>query len=429
MKNLSRHIEALLQDNDCVVVPNFGGFVARTVPARYVDDDRLYLPPSRTVAFNERLSMNDGLLVGRYMHEHQVSYADATRRVEKAVDELRTALAMEGTASLPGIGCLRQDIHSLITFEPEAAGIASPALFGLDALSIHTLDAQAVNEAASAHRPAVETTRQSIDIHIGRRALRTVAAVAAVALLLILFAIPTADEHPVDMAGLPGLPVPAFRELRGVNIDSPVTCPQIFLGYLADSFHCKQMSSDLPSAKGPANDTPFLPLTQEVVNPDSTLLAKAVGIDTENATEGTTVPMEMEEEKTATTEQESTAMEAEQQESSANEAPSTPSTEESIENAPQSTEPATETTAIADPVRPATHYHIIVSSLPSAKGSEELVARYAAIGFKDASVVKSDDRFRISVASYTDKAEADAALRELREGDLCKHAWLLTLKN
>lgn len=36
MIELAQHIEALLLENDCVIVPNFGGFVAHYAPATYV---------------------------------------------------------------------------------------------------------------------------------------------------------------------------------------------------------------------------------------------------------------------------------------------------------------------------------------------------------------------------------------------------------
>ena len=40
MIELAQHIEALLLENDCVIVPNFGGFVAHYAPATYVKERR-----------------------------------------------------------------------------------------------------------------------------------------------------------------------------------------------------------------------------------------------------------------------------------------------------------------------------------------------------------------------------------------------------
>ncbi len=51
MIELHRHIEILLLDNDCVIIPDFGGFMAHHVEARYDDGDHTFLPPTRTLGF------------------------------------------------------------------------------------------------------------------------------------------------------------------------------------------------------------------------------------------------------------------------------------------------------------------------------------------------------------------------------------------
>ena len=55
MIELAQHIEALLLENDCVIVPNFGGFVAHYAPATYVKEEHLFLPPTRIIGFNSQL--------------------------------------------------------------------------------------------------------------------------------------------------------------------------------------------------------------------------------------------------------------------------------------------------------------------------------------------------------------------------------------
>ncbi|MFW5519352.1 MAG: SPOR domain-containing protein, partial [Segatella copri] len=48
VNELKRHIEILLLSNDCVIVPEFGGFMAHHVDARYDGRDNMFLPPLRT---------------------------------------------------------------------------------------------------------------------------------------------------------------------------------------------------------------------------------------------------------------------------------------------------------------------------------------------------------------------------------------------
>ena len=74
---LNRHIEILLLANDCVIVPDFGGFITHNVPARYDESDNLFLPPLRTLGFNPQLRMNDSVLVQSYVEAYDISYPSA----------------------------------------------------------------------------------------------------------------------------------------------------------------------------------------------------------------------------------------------------------------------------------------------------------------------------------------------------------------
>ena len=53
VNELKRHIEILLLSNDCVIVPEFGGFMAHHVDVRYDGRDNMFLPPLRTIGFNK----------------------------------------------------------------------------------------------------------------------------------------------------------------------------------------------------------------------------------------------------------------------------------------------------------------------------------------------------------------------------------------
>ena len=59
MIELAQHIETLLLENDCVIVPNFVGFVAHYAHATYVNEENLFLPPTRIIGFNSQLKLND----------------------------------------------------------------------------------------------------------------------------------------------------------------------------------------------------------------------------------------------------------------------------------------------------------------------------------------------------------------------------------
>ena len=79
---LERHIEILLLSNDCVIVPDFGGFMAHHVDAHYDEEETIFLPPQRTLGYNPQLKINDSLLAQSYVEAYYISYPEAILRIE-----------------------------------------------------------------------------------------------------------------------------------------------------------------------------------------------------------------------------------------------------------------------------------------------------------------------------------------------------------
>lgn len=131
MIELQRHIEILLLTNDCVIVPGLGGFMAHHIEARFDEEDNTFVPPLRTLGFNQNLTMNDSLLVQSYIECYDVSYPEALRRIEDEVNELRQHLQAEGQYELNDIGVLSLNGEGNIEFHPCEAGILTPSLYGL----------------------------------------------------------------------------------------------------------------------------------------------------------------------------------------------------------------------------------------------------------------------------------------------------------
>lgn len=139
---LERHIEILLLSNDCVIVPDFGGFMAHHVGARYDDGENLFLPPLRTLGFNPQLKMNDSLLAQSYIEAYDISYPEAIKRIDDEVRELNQHLANEGVFELNDIGVINLNESGHYVFEPCEAGILSPDMYGLSSFEfkqIHVL--------------------------------------------------------------------------------------------------------------------------------------------------------------------------------------------------------------------------------------------------------------------------------------------------
>ena len=147
---LDKHIEILLLSNDCVIVPDLGGFMAHHVDARYEKEEGIFLPPLRTIGFNPQLTMNDSLLVQSYIEAYDISYPEALRRIEDEVIEVKQHLDNENRYTFNSIGTLSINEEGNYVFEPCEAGILTPSLYGLSSFEMKTLAQTATAEKTAA---------------------------------------------------------------------------------------------------------------------------------------------------------------------------------------------------------------------------------------------------------------------------------------
>lgn len=202
MIELSRHIEILLLNNDCVIVPDLGGFMAHAVDARYDEHDGLFLPPFRTLGFNPQLKINDSLLVQSYIEAYDISYPEAIRRIEGEVAELKQHLQNDGSYELNDIGTLAINEDGHLLFTPFEAGILTPSLYGLSSFEMQRQGGQEIQDSQSARiielqpedsdkQEAVEEESDEDVVRIKFTWIRNAAAIAAVLLAVFLIALPT----------------------------------------------------------------------------------------------------------------------------------------------------------------------------------------------------------------------------------------------
>ena len=208
MKELTKHIEALLVDNDCVILPHFGGFVTNHTPARWAEEEQMMLPPYRTIGFNPQLKINDGLLVQSYMLTHDATYPEATRLAEAAIDRLSEELYREGLVRLHGIGTLRRTLVGEYQFDPTEDGVITPALYGLGPVQMKTLaelekEAKVVpqtieestEELADTDSPMIESKNRTITIKIRHEWIANAVSVAAAVMLFFFLSTPVDNTY------------------------------------------------------------------------------------------------------------------------------------------------------------------------------------------------------------------------------------------
>lgn len=203
MIHLAKHIELLLLDNDCVIIPRLGGFVAHYTSASIEDKEHVVIPPYRTLGFNPQLKINDGVLAESYMNLYGINFYEANKRMNSEIDELLSIIHEEGKYKFVNIGELHFNIYGIYEFKPYDNKLTSPELYGLDILSIKELSGQVSESATPVVQPILlsidkneqEEDRDAYIIRLNRTFVRSAIAVAAMILLLFTFSTPIKNNN------------------------------------------------------------------------------------------------------------------------------------------------------------------------------------------------------------------------------------------
>ena len=253
MIELAQHIETLLLENDCVIVPGFGGFVAHYSPATRVKEENIFLPPTRTIGFNPQLKLNDGVLVQSYMSAYDTSFADASRIVEKEVNEFIGLLHEEGKAHLDNIGEIHYNIYGNYEFVPYDYKITTPSLYGLDSFKIHELSALQQKEKVLIPTYP-EKEKKTFEISINRAYLRNAAAMIAAIVLFFAFSTPVenTDVQKNNYAQL--LPSELFEQIEKQSVAITPVYVKNDAAQQAKKFSASSASTKTSSAKKHTTD-------------------------------------------------------------------------------------------------------------------------------------------------------------------------------
>lgn len=373
MIELAQHIEALLLENDCVIVPGLGGFVAHYAPATRVEEENIFLPPTRIIGFNPQLKMNDGLLVQSYMSVYGTNFSDATKIVEREVDELIAALHEEGKVDLPNVGEVRYTIHNTFDFAPYDNKITTPYLYGLDAFEMRELSAIEKPQAEKIipAPAAIGKEKRSYAIKFNRAYLTNVAAVAVVIFLSFFFSTPIENTEVIEENYAKLLPDELFEKIEKQSLAiTPIVVKQ-----------------NTPTRKSAKKQTG----TQKKVVAPVAVREVKVG-------------------KTPVVATETTAKEQASHSVSA------------TADAPKHNVQPVAKPAVATPKRP---YHIIIASVSTEKDAETMAAQLVAKGFSGAKAIVGDGKMRVSIESCGTEVEAYQALARIRENETYKNAWVL----
>src|SRR5271167_4768679 len=103
---MEEYISELLHDHDCVIVPEFGGFVCNYAPARIDPVKHLFEPPGKKILFNKGLTRNDGLLAHHISGKLKLRYDETVTSIGKEVKRINEELSKDKRSVLDNIGLL-----------------------------------------------------------------------------------------------------------------------------------------------------------------------------------------------------------------------------------------------------------------------------------------------------------------------------------
>ena len=374
MIELAKHIEVLLLENDCVIVPGLGGFIAHKRQAAYSIQKGEFMPPLRTIGFNPQLIMNDGLLVQSYMQAFNTDFPDATRRIEKTVAELKDQLYQQGQVTLNNVGTIYYNMNGGYAFEPAAASYFTPSLYGLESFTLPQLQPLTVSSSPKQLLPKVnEQTGKSKKHFSLRHFTRNIVAIATAVCLFFVLSVPVENTY-MDDANYASLgSISMFDAIRNQSVATSIqTTPHTVVAQKA----VKKQTGEKRVRNNVNTLKPVVVKTEKIAAAPAAKTAVA---------------------KTATAKTETKAAKSSKQ---------------------VSTQPAASKKTA----------YIIVASLPTSDDAQRELKKFQQKGYKNCQVLESNGRFRIALDSYATSGEAYQKVQTLRKQEEFKSAWVFTSK-
>ncbi|MDR1332117.1 MAG: SPOR domain-containing protein [Tannerella sp.] len=201
MLEIAIHIERLLPVNDCVIIPDFGGFVLQNCPAVHERDAHLFRPSHKEIVFNPTLKHDDGLIAGAYMQAYGMTFNQARAALKKDVESLKAVLDERREVTLDAIGTFRREADGAVVFHPVAdCARFSLSSYGLAPFHLPPVPAEAHPAAnPTGDRPKPDRKSAHVIYLPVNRTLAGIAGVfaAAVALSLVIMT-PLEEVNPAS---------------------------------------------------------------------------------------------------------------------------------------------------------------------------------------------------------------------------------------
>jgi cell division protein FtsN len=160
---LANYINDLLYRYDCVIVPDFGGFVTNAVSAKVNRFSHTFYPPTKQITFNSHLKNNDGLLANHIASSENVSFEKAVAIISSTVKTWQQQLQNESLL-VGKIGSLSLNKEQQLVFEPNQITNYLTASFGLSSFSSPAVKRLEYKKQGQQITPVISTSKKAANI-------------------------------------------------------------------------------------------------------------------------------------------------------------------------------------------------------------------------------------------------------------------------
>lgn len=366
MNELARHIHKLLLESDFAVIPGFGGFIAHYTPAIRDAKKDLFVPPIRNIGFNDRLTLNDGLLLQSYMNISNCSIQEAQQNIEEAVDKLRTNLEVNGYAELNNLGTLRCDANNNYSFKANPEALTCPQFYGFKPFEILEID-------------------QILDSKVEQE--------AAIQKTAPAFLKPATHKRVLNLAGSVVLVAVAFISV--LFFSTPIENTDI-----QTTSYAKFLSTDIFTPSNKALQTTAINSSLESADTPSINEELKAENEASKDSEGFVFSHVTAQEKKVLAKQEI----------------DTPTSDVSLP-----TKQVAQEVEVPNDINP---FHIIVASSIRKDLAKDMVTQLKNNGYDNAQVLTNQNRVRVSIASFDSKEAAYKTLNQLTKNANYASAWV-----
>jgi hypothetical protein len=109
----------LILRHNCVVLPNFGGFVSKTISAQIDFEKGILQAPYKQLLFNRNLINDDGLVLAEYARLNGLYYQEGVSQLTDFTGKLNADLALGKQVSIPKLGIFTKDADGIVRFEQD----------------------------------------------------------------------------------------------------------------------------------------------------------------------------------------------------------------------------------------------------------------------------------------------------------------------